>query len=56
MFCGRVEFAGGVWAGLEVAEGEGRNDGSVDGISYFRCAPFRGMLFILHRYYTRQAF
>ena len=44
MFCGRVEFAGGIWVGVEVGEGEGKNDGSVDGISYFRCAPFRGKL------------
>ncbi|XP_067945345.1 CAP-Gly domain-containing linker protein 4-like isoform X2 [Watersipora subatra] len=43
MFCGRVEFAGGVWAGVELPEGAGRNDGSVDGISYFRCAPLRGL-------------
>ena len=42
MFCGRVEFSGGVWAGVELSEGEGKNDGSVDGITYFRCPPLRG--------------
>jgi len=44
MFCGRTDFAGGVWAGVELGEGEGKNDGSVDGISYFKCPPSRGGL------------
>ena len=51
MFCGRVEFAGGIWVGVEVGEGEGKNDGSVDGISYFRCAPFRGKLIRMFLFY-----
>lgn len=42
MFCGRVEFAGGVWAGVELPGADGKNDGSVDGISYFKCPAFRG--------------
>ena len=34
----------GVWCGVELdKEGPGRNDGSVGGISYFRCPSSRGV-------------
>ena len=39
MFCGRVEFARGVWAGVELAACEGKHDGSISGIAYFKCPP-----------------
>lgn len=35
-FCGATQFAPGIWAGVELDEPEGKNDGSVQGISYFR--------------------
>ena len=43
MFCGRVEFSGGVWAGIEVSNGEGKHNGSVSGITYFKCPPRSGV-------------
>lgn len=42
MFCGRVEFSGGVWAGIEISNEEGKHDGSVAGIAYFKCPPKSG--------------
>ncbi|GAB6022100.1 CAP-Gly domain-containing linker protein 4 [Chamberlinius hualienensis] len=42
-FCGTTEFAMGLWVGVELDEPEGKNDGSVNGVVYFRCAPSRGI-------------
>ncbi|XP_035699194.1 CAP-Gly domain-containing linker protein 3-like [Branchiostoma floridae] len=42
-FCGTTEFASGVWAGIELDEPEGKNDGSIGGIYYFKCAPKHGI-------------
>ncbi|XP_076463059.1 CAP-Gly domain-containing linker protein 3-like isoform X2 [Babylonia areolata] len=36
-YCGPTEFASGVWAGIELDEPLGKNDGSIGGISYFKC-------------------
>ncbi|KAL0969872.1 hypothetical protein UPYG_G00233570 [Umbra pygmaea] len=36
-FCGNTEFAGGLWAGVELDQAEGKNDGSVAGVQYFTC-------------------
>ncbi|XP_059841664.1 CAP-Gly domain-containing linker protein 4-like isoform X3 [Hypanus sabinus] len=36
-FCGTTEFASGQWAGIELDEPEGKNDGSICGIQYFSC-------------------
>ncbi|KAK7099935.1 CAP-Gly domain-containing linker protein 3-like isoform X2 [Littorina saxatilis] len=36
-YCGPTEFASGVWAGIELDEPVGKNDGSIGGISYFKC-------------------
>ena len=35
-FCGTTEFATGMWAGIELEHREGKNDGTVHGIRYFR--------------------
>ncbi len=35
-FCGTTEFATGMWAGVELDTQEGKNDGTVRGIRYFR--------------------
>ena len=43
-FCGTVEFAGGTWAGVELDEPEGRNDGTVNGITYFNTEPGFGVM------------
>ncbi|XP_060081440.1 CAP-Gly domain-containing linker protein 4-like isoform X1 [Ylistrum balloti] len=42
-YCGPAEFAGGLWAGIELDEPGGKNDGSVGGISYFQCANNHGI-------------
>ena len=44
-FCGATEFAGGIWAGVSLDEAEGKNDGSVKGVTYFRC-PFNHGVFV----------
>lgn len=42
-FCGTTEFAGGQWAGIELDEPEGKNNGSVGRVQYFKCAPKYGI-------------
>ncbi|XP_077869503.1 CAP-Gly domain-containing linker protein 3-like [Saccoglossus kowalevskii] len=42
-YCGTTQFATGQWAGIELDEPEGKNDGSVGGISYFSCPPKHGI-------------
>ncbi|XP_029448867.1 CAP-Gly domain-containing linker protein 4 isoform X7 [Rhinatrema bivittatum] len=42
-FCGTTEFASGQWAGIELNQPEGKNDGSVGGVQYFKCAPKYGI-------------
>lgn len=42
-FCGTTEFASGQWAGVELDEAEGKNNGSVGKVQYFKCAPKRGI-------------
>ena len=41
-FCGRTVFAPGLWAGVELDEAAGKNNGSIDGIFYFQCPPNYG--------------
>ncbi|XP_059153165.1 CAP-Gly domain-containing linker protein 3-like isoform X2 [Physella acuta] len=36
-YCGPAEFASGVWAGVELDEPAGKNNGTVGGVSYFTC-------------------
>lgn len=36
-FIGETEFAEGLWIGLELGEPMGKNNGSVQGVQYFRC-------------------
>ncbi|XP_058256090.1 CAP-Gly domain-containing linker protein 4 isoform X3 [Hemibagrus wyckioides] len=42
-FCGSTEFAGGLWAGVELQQPEGKNDGSVAGVHYFTCRMKHGI-------------
>ncbi|NWI98800.1 CLIP4 protein, partial [Crypturellus undulatus] len=42
-YCGTTEFASGQWAGVELDEPEGKNNGSVGKVQYFKCAPKRGI-------------
>jgi len=43
LFCGRTEFANGIWCGVELEEGCGKNDGSVAGVIYFKCKQDHGL-------------
>ncbi|KAH0622633.1 hypothetical protein JD844_025105 [Phrynosoma platyrhinos] len=42
-FCGTTEFASGQWAGIELNEPEGKNNGTVAKVQYFKCAPKHGI-------------
>ena len=42
-FCGKTEFHSGEWVGVELDDSHGKNDGSVQGIRYFDCAPMKGL-------------
>ncbi|XP_071502262.1 centrosome-associated protein 350-like [Diadema antillarum] len=42
-FKGPTEFASGMWAGVELRDAVGRNDGSIEGVSYFICQPNYGI-------------
>ena len=42
-FKGLTQFATGVWIGVELEKEAGKNDGSVQGIRYFNCAPNYGV-------------
>ncbi|QRW08003.1 CAP-Gly domain protein [Ceratobasidium sp. AG-Ba] len=45
-FMGEIEGKSGIWAGVELSPafaGRGKNDGSVNGIHYFTCAPKCGV-------------
>lgn len=42
-FCGATAFAPGKWVGLELAQPNGKNDGTVQGVKYFTCKPNYGV-------------
>ncbi|KAK2714776.1 CAP-Gly domain-containing linker protein 1-like isoform X2 [Artemia franciscana] len=42
-YLGLTEFAQGQWAGVELDEPDGKNDGSVAGKRYFECKPKHGL-------------
>eukprot|EP00962_Isochrysis_galbana_P041017 scaffold14943_cov120-Isochrysis_galbana.AAC.8 len=43
-YIGKCEFdPNGAWVGVELDEPEGKNDGTVQGFTYFRCAPQHGI-------------
>ncbi|XP_041369812.1 centrosome-associated protein 350-like [Gigantopelta aegis] len=44
LFKGKVDFAPGIWAGVELDGEEGDTDGSKDGVQYFSCKPQHGVL------------
>lgn len=43
LFIGHVDFADGIWIGVELDRRVGKNDGSVDGYRYFTSSPNRGV-------------
>ncbi|XP_003387401.1 PREDICTED: CAP-Gly domain-containing linker protein 1-like isoform X2 [Amphimedon queenslandica] len=42
-FIGPTQFAQGVWAGIILDTPDGKNDGSVKGVAYFKCPPNYGL-------------
>ncbi len=43
-FVGRVDFAPGIWVGLELRDARGRHDGEVQGRRYFSCRQNHGVV------------
>lgn len=48
-YYGRVQFQEGLWAGVELDQPLGKNDGSISGIRYFHCSPNHGIFVGVHR-------
>lgn len=42
-FCGTTEFAVGLWIGVELDTPDGKNDGSINGVIYFKCTKNHGI-------------
>ena len=42
-YCGTTDFSAGVWAGVALDAPEGKNDGTVKGVTYFRCKKEHGV-------------
>ncbi|KAJ3322816.1 hypothetical protein HDV06_002677 [Boothiomyces sp. JEL0866] len=55
-FVGSVEFGKGTWAGIILEEqGTGKNDGSVNGVSYFKCAENTGVFVLASKVKLHQS-
>ncbi|VDO00213.1 unnamed protein product [Rodentolepis nana] len=50
-YCGPVEFASGIWVGIELDEAFGKNNGSVNGVFYFDCEENHGIFAPIGRVY-----
>ncbi|XP_035209279.1 CAP-Gly domain-containing linker protein 3-like [Stegodyphus dumicola] len=42
-YCGATQFAQGIWAGVELEEPLGKNDGTLKGVAYFKCPQNHGI-------------
>ena len=42
-YIGRTQFAKGLWTGVELESPSGKNNGSIEGVKYFTCAPRHGL-------------
>ena len=42
-FLGTTQFASGIWAGIVLDTPDGKNNGTVKGVSYFQCPPNFGL-------------
>ena len=52
-FFGQTEFANGKFAGVELDEAVGKNDGSLGGIRYFTCPAKHGKAYYSDKFYTQ---
>jgi dynactin complex subunit len=43
-FLGETHYAKGEWVGVALDEPNGKNNGTVKGVSYFSCAPKHGLI------------
>ena len=48
-YCGGTQFASGIWAGIELEEPEGKHDGTVQDVTYFRCPENHGIFAPVNR-------
>lgn len=48
-YLGATDFAKGDWAGVELDEKQGKNDGAVAGKRYFECRPMFGLFAPVHK-------
>ncbi|XP_063419153.1 CAP-Gly domain-containing linker protein 1-like isoform X8 [Mytilus trossulus] len=48
-YMGETDFAKGEWAGVELDEKQGKNDGAVAGKRYFECKPMFGLFAPIHK-------
>lgn len=48
-YLGNTEFAAGQWAGVELDDSLGKNDGAVAGTRYFDCQPMYGLFAPVHK-------
>ncbi|XP_062582582.1 CAP-Gly domain-containing linker protein 1-like isoform X12 [Saccostrea cucullata] len=48
-YIGATDFAKGDWAGVELDEKQGKNDGAVSGKRYFECRPMFGLFAPVHK-------
>uniref|UniRef100_K1QD45 CAP-Gly domain-containing linker protein 1 n=1 Tax=Magallana gigas TaxID=29159 RepID=K1QD45_MAGGI len=48
-YIGATDFAKGDWAGVELDEKQGKNDGAVSGKRYFECGPMFGLFAPIHK-------
>ena len=46
-YAGPTEFATGLWAGVELESPQGKNNGTVKGVVYFRCSKNYGEEFVV---------
>eukprot|EP00090_Calanus_glacialis_P045752 TRINITY_DN8694_c0_g1_i1.p1 TRINITY_DN8694_c0_g1~~TRINITY_DN8694_c0_g1_i1.p1 ORF type:complete len:1787 (-),score=592.36 TRINITY_DN8694_c0_g1_i1:377-5737(-) len=54
-YIGDTKFAPGEWAGVELDEAQGKNDGSVGGEVYFSCPPNHGVFSRCNRLSRKQS-
>lgn len=52
-YIGPINFADGIWLGVELRKPRGRHDGSVAGKRYFTCRPGHGLLVRPSRVFCR---